>query len=81
MLGNGFINETWPSQKTKAILLAFTLMYLGLKIKKEEKKRPQLKNYLEYCGTLPMFCIYIHICIYIIWQSKHNPVNINFHHR
>lgn len=79
----GLSTKLGHPKRQKAILLAFTLMYLGLKIKKkqEKKKRPQLKDYLEYCGTLPMFCIYIHICIYIIWQSKHNPVNINFHHR
>jgi hypothetical protein len=71
MLGNGVINKTWPSQKTKAILLAFTLMYLGLKIKnKERKKGPQLKNYLEYCGTLPISFAYIYTSMYIYYMAE-----------
>lgn len=62
MLGNGFINKTWPSQKTKAILLAFTLMYLGLKIKKERKKKAATQGLF---GVLWHFTNVLHIYTYM----------------
>lgn len=77
MLGNRWLNETSPSQTVKVTLLVFTACYLGFKWKdkRKKKKRWQLKNYLEYCGTsLISFA-------YNIWQSKRNPVDINSHYR
>lgn len=68
MLGNRFTNVTLPTPKGKS----YSHFYLGFE-GKDKRKRQQLKNYLEYCGTSPISFAYN------IWQSKQNPIDRNFH--